>query len=230
LAAAAPAAAGGIVSEHPIRWLSREPASAEAIAARAEAMRGYAQARSDRINERAGPHYKARLDATLARLRRDSRSTRSKIRELWRIADGFGSFTGEDVACRRGCSHCCHIAVSVPKQEAQLIGELIGRKPEPAPLRISFEHVSWGYHNPCGFLRDGECSIYEHRPLACRVHYSVDTDDLMCRLDPPHTNRVPFLNTARFTYALVDIVAEGSFPHFADIREWFPASGTGATE
>jgi hypothetical protein len=154
----------------------------------------------------------------------ENRSMRSRILAVWQIANYIGEQTAGHVACKRGCSHCCNIAVSLPKQEAELIGERIGRKPATTKPRLDGDHIAFGYHNPCPFLRDGECSIYESRPTACRIHYSVDRDDLLCRLVPPYSIPVPYLNTTRITTLLIQVSSRGAMPHYADIREWFPPS------
>src|SRR3990167_2374390 len=31
---------------------------------------------------------------------------------------------------------------------------------------------------PCSFLKEGRCSIYRHRPLACRLQINMDDDDI----------------------------------------------------
>lgn len=211
----------------PIRWVMSSASSA-AVRARLAELNDYIDERVDAVNARLDPH-RDEIDRKLARIVYENRSLRSKIAAIWKVADDMGALTGDAVACKRGCSHCCHIAVGVPRQEAELIGERIGRKPLHAEARTHFEDFDWGYHNPCAFLRDGECSIYEHRPLACRVHYSVDTDNVLCELSPPHTHQTPCLNTTQFTFALMQVCTigtAGTIPHCADIREWFPREGS----
>jgi hypothetical protein len=211
-----------MTAEYPIHWISRETDSPEKRTRLAE-LDGYIQSRCDAITARVAPH-RAAIKVMVRHVLDDTVSMSAKILAIWELADFMGRFTAGDVACKRGCSHCCHIAVLVPKQEAEVIAHRVGRKPATVPPRMDAQHIEWGYHNPCPFLRDGECSIYESRPLVCRAHYSVDKDELLCSLSPPHSNSVPLLNTSELTKLLFMVVSRGGrrVPHFADIREWFP--------
>lgn len=178
------------------------------------------------------------LDAINARMRlqfesvkRDGnailRSPKSKVEKvyaIWALADRFYAGTGKNVACKRGCSHCCHIAVAMTAPEAEAIGKRIGRTPrKDVPLRQDVKiGVESGYHNPCTFLRNGECSIYAHRPLACRIHYSLDVDALLCELTASKPLPVPFLNPTDMNLLLLGALEPESPDCCADIREFFP--------
>lgn len=77
-----------------------------------------------------------------------------------------------DVPCGT-CTACCtssqfvHIAPDETDTLAHVPGELLF----PAP-RMPAGHVLLGYdeHGRCPMLGDGGCSIYEHRPRACRTY------------------------------------------------------------
>jgi uncharacterized protein len=79
---------------------------------------------------------------------------------------------GSDVPCG-GCTACCtssqfvHIAPDETDTLAHIPGELLF----PAP-RLPRGHVVLGYdqRGHCPMLVDGRCSIYEHRPRACRTY------------------------------------------------------------
>lgn len=91
------------------------------------------------------------------------------------------------IRCKKGCSFCCHYNVEIYRGEAMLIAEYCAQKgisidkeyllqqlrskPLDLPLRRS--------HSACVFLKDGECSIYEVRPIACR-NYFVINDPKYC--------------------------------------------------
>jgi hypothetical protein len=153
-----------------------------------------AQARTERINERIKPHWE-RLTGRIRELVRNNRSADYCIPAFWAVVDEVASYGGDDVACRSGCSHCCHLQVLVTQDEADVIGKRIGREAVqltgPSRGRRDVEAFDWGYHNPCTFLIDDKCSIYENRPLPCRTQLNVDVDALMCELTPPEAKRVP---------------------------------------
>lgn len=182
--------------------------------------------RMERINERVQPHV-ARFNARIGELVRSKRNADHCIPAFWAIVDELMAFNGDDVACKRGCSHCCHVQVLITQDEADVIAKRIGRKARfftgPSRGREDVKTFDWGYHNPCTFLVEGECSIYENRPLPCRTQYSLDVDALMCELTPPESKRVPYLNPHPFLMAFLQMLGVPQrAPKLADIREFFP--------
>lgn len=183
-----------------------------------------ALARMSRINARIEPHWKGFVKR-LTDLLNVRRPLHYKIIGYWRIVDEMMAFNGDDVACKRGCSHCCHAAVLVPHAEAAVIGVQIKRKPEQAKQRRNADDVPWGYDHPCTFLVNDECSIYENRPTVCRVHYSLDVDALMCELTPPESKAVPFLNDMHYQMTLLRLIQSvGVMPSVGEIRELWPVA------
>lgn len=73
-------------------------------------------------------------------------------------------------ACRLGCSGCCTPRFSVFEVEAapirRTLAELARREPQRRQ-RIR-EQAADAPH--CALLLDGQCSVYEERPLICRSH------------------------------------------------------------
>ncbi len=154
-----------------------------------------------------------------------------RLRKLYALIDELNSFNGQNVACRRGCAHCCHTQVAMGLAEAEMLGRAIGRKPKKNVSRNRqpghYDSQPYGYHTPCTFLVNNECSIYEHRPLACRKLVNADIDDLLCQLIPPLAVPVPYLDRTEFDFANVAICTSGSsVPKSADIREYFPKTET----
>jgi len=95
---------------------------------------------------------------------------------------------GAAIACKSGCSFCCHLRVTVAPHEAiALFGYL--RSEIPASLAQEIEqrilanaeqiaHMTqeqhWSTNLRCAFLVDGSCSAYRARPMACALHHSLD--------------------------------------------------------
>jgi Fe-S-cluster containining protein len=214
------------MSEHPIMWFSNKNVLPE-IKARADALDNYVPDRIDTYRARTAPLMPG-VVRKLENIRQSRQTARQKIRALYEIADLMVASTSDLVACKRGCSHCCHCAVAVSKQEAALMAESVGRTPADAPAKNDYSHVKWGYHNPCPFLRDGACSIYESRPLVCRTLFNVDVDDLLCQLQPTLDNQsmMPQIDLRYLHETLVFVVGRGGL-HMADIRDWFPRDDVG---
>ncbi|KNA31031.1 hypothetical protein ADU20_27295 [Burkholderia pseudomallei] len=153
------------------------------------------------------------------------KSKTAKIHALWELIDDVSAMNAGHVACRRGCNHCCHTEVLMSPEEAEAMGKRIGRSPCRPRLRDDRnEDFDCSYANPCTFLKDGECSIYENRPVACRACYSLDVDALLCEVpdgEPPRP--VPHMNPTPFNIVLLHIVQPQTASCMADIREFFPA-------
>ena len=177
-----------------------------------------------------------RLNAVL----KSPRSVFAKIEAVWAALDELGKLIKPYAACRRGCSHCCHQSVLIFAPEAELIGKRIGVKPKHYTGVRKRDDIESGYHNPCPFLKDNACSIYEHRPSPCRSLYNLDRDALLCELIGPVGN-VPFSNHRDYDDAMVLMVGEQkqilerdpvrgvmrpgmqtSLPPLGDIRDFFP--------
>lgn len=149
-------------------------------------------------------------------------SQRIRYNKLVKLVDQAAVEILPFTACRKGCSHCCNIAVLMSDVEAQRIGEVIGRKPVktgafPADVP-ALQDKYFGV--PCTFLKGGRCSIYAVRPLACRVHFNMADDPLFCSTAiAPQNSLVPSLNLHGVDRALF-VMTYGSL--HADIRDFFP--------
>lgn len=101
-----------------------------------------------------------------------------------------------EVACRSGCSHCCHQSVGITPLEGFAIvehlrstrsaDELTGvlskleeRGSETDGLTAAEQYSP---RFPCVFLEGGACSIYEARPLVCRGMNSLDAEACQKRM------------------------------------------------
>lgn len=141
---------------------------------------------------------------------------------LWlnEAADHLGDLVRPKAACKEGCSHCCHIPVPISRKEAVYIGRAIGVTPVNLPNHAlgSAPDTKAGYENPCTFLENNRCSVFEDRPTTCRTHFNLDRDNLLCELQPGIPVEVPYLNPMSFAA----VQAQLSRGLLADIRRWFP--------
>lgn len=101
---------------------------------------------------------------------------------------------GEEISCTKGCAGCCYQLVRISGAEAlSLASELLNRltkeelqelkaKLGPAKQLVLDHPTLDGYMEsatPCIFLKahkqawQGTCSIYESRPVACRIYHVV---------------------------------------------------------
>lgn len=162
-----------------------------------------------------------------------AKTVAQRVMWLRREADLVTAASRGVAACSRRCSHCCHVAVMVAEPEADEIGRALGRRPADPPAG-AFVRLRPGMDTdgaardlqdrqfgvPCTFLRDGECSIYDFRPLVCRYLINVDDDALLCRLVPGQQIDVPYADSRMQRLAYV--AAMGKHGRWADLRDWFP--------
>lgn len=184
----------------------------------------HAEAAVERFNQSLSRAQRKALALRLQKVRSGRLKRRAALLELWAIADAFGQLATPQSACKMGCAHCCHIPVALAPTEARLMGSLIGRTPAVVPVSMDGISGEYGYHRPCPFLVDSRCSVYAHRPLACRVHFNLDVDSLLCELLPDALVPVPYLNLQELHTAYVLITHEG----LADIRDFFPEARLGS--
>lgn len=91
------------------------------------------------------------------------------------------------VACHKGCHWCCHQAVFANSYELHFLSEQIKKSFSDEELSLLIGRTENKYVQtskltedevlkfkaPCPLLKDGACSIYGARPMACRIYLST---------------------------------------------------------
>lgn len=107
--------------------------------------------------------------------------------------DGFieAEMRGTPVACRKGCSWCCHQLVVLTCREdgRRILGAARARMAAAefaafdARVRDQAAAIAGIGHEaaeagrwPCPLLRNNSCVVYDVRPVACRSVFSPDAD------------------------------------------------------
>jgi uncharacterized protein len=145
-----------------------------------------------------------------------------KLRRMRHFAAEFNDQFALYSACKNSCSHCCNKSVLVSKIEAKPIALCI-RTPLAKLVMThragdKVERTSY-QGTPCTFLVAGKCSIYEHRPLVCRMLVNMDSDERLCKLNLNKLVPAAFLNNIDFQMFYADLLGK---KNLADVREWFP--------
>ena len=84
------------------------------------------------------------------------------------------------LACRRGCSHCCHYPVGITFPEAMRLADAVRGRPELRQRILAADRAlaaqSWRQlvGVPCPLLIDDACALHEARPMPCRALGSLD--------------------------------------------------------
>jgi Fe-S-cluster containining protein len=149
-----------------------------------------------------------RLSALLSKRNRER--LREAVRDLARRLERATADhpPGAPVACRAGCTHCCHLYVSATAPELFALAERV--RSWPAVRQQAFQARLDAAHGlaagkgleeraalalPCPVLgEDGLCAAYDARPLTCRAYASFDLDACAAakgQAAPPRPIRVP---------------------------------------
>ncbi len=76
-----------------------------------------------------------------------------------------------ELACRRGCHSCCLPGLSVTEVERAHIAAWLREDPQRIERLRGLAAADPHQGQRCAFLDgDGECAIFEARPLLCRAH------------------------------------------------------------
>lgn len=174
------------------------------------------------LNERDSPNS---LQVRLEKIVNENASDRSKLAKLRSLAAELSEVFAPSTPCKVGCTHCCHIAVAISDLEAEMISKATGvamnkvtrSAQEAANVRNQMRDDFFG--TPCPFLKDNQCSIYEHRPISCRMHVTLADSAFFCDTAiAPEDSFVPEINLPTFLMAQTVVLHRHSF---GDIREFF---------
>lgn len=136
----------------------------------------------------------------IIKLRGMFHTTRQMVDE---VADLYAKKGGAE--CSRGCFFCCRQMVSMSPPELFIIAWEIMSTFTPEQYTSFIERLNAYvkiYVDPkalagkwCPLLINNECSIYDKRPIACRVHQSVSRQK--CETTDMFGGKVPYIGNTR---------------------------------
>ncbi|MGO9443357.1 MAG: YkgJ family cysteine cluster protein [Thiobacillaceae bacterium] len=134
----------------------------------------------------------------------------------------------KNIPCRLGCNYCCRDErIPLTDTEAVLITKHIEEKlseTEKARLLESISDsspTSDSASEPCAFLIDGRCAVYESRPLNCRTYFS--TSEASCQTFLLDKTRQPqyWLAPKMLTYAVREVSRGAKYSRQYEINALF---------
>jgi Fe-S-cluster containining protein len=76
---------------------------------------------------------------------------------------------GDKIQCRKGCSKCCSQIFRITKLDGWMISQHVKSLPEARRNELKQKAGEYAEGLPCPALGlEGECTIYEARPVICR--------------------------------------------------------------
>lgn len=107
------------------------------------------------------------------------------------------------LACRAGCSWCCHFTIDVRAVEVFRILDHLRDFPEAERQRLRAriesnaqrlagldEEERARINIECAFLRNGQCSIYSVRPQTCRNYHATDASGCQQAYEQPDNEEI----------------------------------------
>ncbi len=129
-----------------------------------------------------------------------NKSLFSAIESLYAAIDGVNDSLLElarrqniQVDCKKGCHWCCHQAVYANSYELHYLSEQLkskftdeefssvvslAEKKNAVTSKLTTDEVL-KFKSPCPLLKEGSCSIYTARPMACRIYLSTQLDSCL---------------------------------------------------
>lgn len=117
------------------------------------------------------------------RIQTSNANFQSKESKLVGLADKVNQAVQPHAACHKGCSHCCSMVTLIYRYEAVRLAQVSGRMMVDLPFRPHDAVLLAGAKvngKLCPFVVGGCCSVYEQRPMICRLHHSLNDDPKDC--------------------------------------------------
>jgi len=104
------------------------------------------------------------------------------------------------ISCGAKCPFCCHVQVSVFKEE---VDNIISLGVEIDMDHLEGQNKDWRTSNKtCVFIKEGNCSIHDNRPLAC-VNHMVNSPVENCK--EGNLNNTHFIRSRTATERLKEL-------------------------
>ncbi|WP_165671479.1 YkgJ family cysteine cluster protein [Metapseudomonas otitidis] len=130
------------------------------------------------------------------RLEQAKLSPLKKLDAIYKLLGEIGAYVAPSTPCRKGCSSCCHFAVTVSEVEVQYIEAHTKYKRRKQALPAEDFHGQ-----ACPFLKNNSCSIYSARPFVCRRHHSLAPSPEWCAPEKSFAGEFPQLKSSELETA-----------------------------
>jgi Fe-S-cluster containining protein len=146
------------------------------------------------------------------KVKKSKRNLTDQLVNLYEFMGEISASFSHLTPCKQGCSYCCRIRVDVSEIELSLI---------KSKARKAYNNATKDQEigEPCPFLKNNSCSVYEVRPFLCRRHQVfTPTNDLCVSNNDLGQELLSFSEVER---SYIHILSESNFEKPKDIREYF---------
>lgn len=148
------------------------------------------------------------------------------LETIFDYLDRIFSYSEGLVACKKGCSFCCHMQVILTQVEADYIANKTGvpaKKLLQPPRTVADGWVD--ATKPCPFLKSHQCTIYPFRPVNCRTYVNFEETNEKCQFGS--TSKIFMLDRDGSFPGAMQAYGELAARHGGyngDIRDFFDSS------
>ncbi|MCI5167433.1 MAG: YkgJ family cysteine cluster protein [Candidatus Electrothrix sp. GM3_4] len=160
---------------------------------------------------------KKREDEFFLQIEKSELSHLKKLEKLYSFMDVLYKHVNKYTACKKGCSYCCYYYATISDIEMQFIEMKNKKIKRKEPFNTDNKEVG----NPCLFLKNGGCSIYESRPYVCRRHVMLTPDNSFCIEDDAQKRTLQLLTWSKLDKSYDLIRAASGSGKLHDIRDVF---------
>ena len=154
------------------------------------------------------------------------RQTVEIVKRVHKLVDQFVKLAGvaEDSPCTVGCAACCKHSVSVTISEAHAIEQIYNLEPVFIDMENGqfFRDDGQKYEGLlCPFNQEGQCQIYEWRPIVCRSYFSQEESAVYCSFPDDKIVRFGYNSSPLIMHLYRQLATSGNVKGIADIRDYF---------
>jgi Fe-S-cluster containining protein len=151
-------------------------------------------------------------DALFSKILKSKRNSITKLLTLYDfMAEIFKPFQ-HLTPCKSKCSYCCNIRVDVSELEMSII-----KKSSKKQMKDASRGRAIG--EPCPFLKNNMCSIYDVRPFVCRMHQVFTPTNELCKQESGVGQEL--LKFSEIDKSFHHIRKDSGLGFHKDIREYF---------
>ena len=137
-----------------------------------------------------------------------TRSMYNAIDDLINSLLSYAKRQGVNIDCKKGCEWCCHQAIFAISHEVHFLTDYMAdyfsgdqiktvlqkaKDKNDQVKKLGTEDIL-NVKSPCPLLNDGKCSVYEARPMACRIYLSQNLSSCIeFYKHPENKNKFPAL-------------------------------------